>query len=100
MSHSSSGSKNDQSMDINELLFLEGMSYFYLNEAQKALKYLKKIEESKLSKAKAIEIRFYLGNIYETLEDLEKAYQQYFSIRYAYPNPKVINKRLEKIIKS
>ena len=59
-------------MDINELLFLEGMSYFYLNEAQKALKYLKKIEESKLSKAKAIEIRFYLENIYETLEDQKK----------------------------
>ena len=90
--------KNDKSTDMNELLFFEGMSYFYLNESQKALKYLKKIDENKLSKAKAIEVRFYLGNIYETLEDLEKAYQQYFSIRYAYPNPKVINTRLEKII--
>ena len=90
--------KSDKAMDINDLLFLEGLSYFYLNEPQKALKFLKKIDENKLTKSKAIEVRFYLGNIYETLEDLERAYQQYFSIRYAYPNPKVINTRLEKII--
>ena len=44
-----------------------------------------------------INTKFLIANIYETTEDLRKAYEIYYSIMGDYPNPEVIKNRLESI---
>lgn len=44
-----------------------------------------------------VQAKFILANIYETKEELKKAYNIYYSILGEYPNAQVIKNRLESI---
>ncbi len=44
-----------------------------------------------------VRTKFLLGNVYETTEELDKAYDIYYSLLGEYPNPEVIKNRLKSI---
>lgn len=77
--------------------FYLGQIYSYEVEYDMAIESWEKSLEVERDSAQKIETKFYIANIYEQQNKLEKAYKYYYSIIDFYPNPEIIKKRLEKI---
>ena len=84
----------------------EKRAYFYLGlvkfsnkEWQEAISYWKQYLKRKIKKSEIVETKFLLANSYETIEELQKAYDIYYSLLGEYPNSKIIKNRLEAIYK-
>ena len=81
-------------------------SYFHLGLVEfnskrwkKAIDYWNHYLKLENKEEELIEAKFLLANTYETMENLEKAYEIYYSILEEYPNQEVIRNRLKSVYK-
>ncbi len=86
--------KNKYSKDAYYYL---GMIHFEKKNWKKAIFYWEEHLRREYRRDKFIETKFLIANVYETIEDLNKAYRIYYSILGEYPNTKVIQNRLDAI---
>ena len=86
--------------------YFQNKSYYYLGlikfnsqEWQNAVNYWLNYLKKETKKSELTETKFLLANAYETMEELQKAYDIYYSLLGEYPNSKVIKNRLESVYK-
>lgn len=80
-----------------ESAFELGLIYYEMSRWEDALKYWAKYIEIEKRKDKIAWVKFLMANIYETREELEEAYELYYSILGEYPNTDVLKERLRSI---
>lgn len=84
----------------NESHYYLGRMYFQLHEYDTSIKYLSlflSISDKGESHLKTLIVdgKFLLANAYETIENLDMAYEIYYSLLKSYPNPQIIKNRLQ-----
>ena len=82
---------------FKEGYYLFGYSYFQNKEWSKAIGYFKEYLKYETRRDRVVNVKFLIGNCYETLERLKSAYNIYYSILGEYPNNAVIQDRLESV---
>ena len=76
-----------------------GMAKFSAKKWKEAISYWREYLRRETKKNKIIETKFLLANTYETMEELQKAYDIYYSLLGEYPNSQVIKNRLQSVYK-
>lgn len=76
-----------------------GLLEFQRKEWNKAIGFLKEYIKREKRRDNITQAKFLIGNAYETMEQLKKAYNIYYSILGEYPNTIVIQNRLNSIYK-
>ncbi len=81
---------------VDSYYYIALISYYKKNwaDAIKKLEFYLKIEKSK---NKIVYAKYLIANSYEMKEDLQSAYNIYYSILNTYPNPEVIKQRLNSL---
>ncbi len=79
--------------------FQLGLSNFYKKKWKNTIKYWTDYLRREKRKNNLVQTKFLLANAYETSEQLEKAYDAYYSILGEYPNTEVIKNRLKSLYK-
>lgn len=74
-----------------------GNAYFQKKEWQLAVNYWLDYIKKETRRDNLVQAKFLIANAYETMEELQKAYNLYYSILGEYPNTEVIRSRLESI---
>lgn len=74
-----------------------GMIHFYEKDWQKAVDYWIEYLRRETKKDELIKTKYLMANAYETMEELQKAYDIYYSLLGEYPNPQVIKDRLKSL---
>ena len=77
--------------------YILGQSYFQNKDWNKAIGFFKEYLKREKRRDKIVNVKFLIGNCYETLEKLKNAYNIYYSILGDYPNTKVIQDRLKSV---
>ena len=78
-------------------LYQLGLLAFENKQWKDAIKYWNEYNQQETRKDNIVATKFLMANAYETMEDLEKAYNLYYSILGEYPNPEVVKNRLNAI---
>lgn len=78
-------------------IFELGSLHFLKEEWQKAVDYWSEYIKKEKRRDNIVQAKFLMANAYETMEDLQKAYNIYYSILGEYPNTQVIQNRLRSI---
>ncbi len=78
-------------------LYQLGLLSFENKQWKDAIKYWKEYNQQETRKDSIVATKFLMANAYETMEDLENAYNLYYSILGEYPNPEVVKNRLNAI---
>ncbi len=74
-----------------------GQIRFYEQNWKEAVFYWEQYTEKEQRKDRLVQVKFLMANAYETDEQLEKAYNLYYSLIGDYPNQEIIQKRLESL---
>ena len=74
-----------------------GIVSFKKKQWKIAINYWNKYIKKEKRQDNIVRTKFLMANAYETIENLEKAYNIYYSILGEYPNTKVIKNRLNAI---
>jgi tetratricopeptide (TPR) repeat protein len=74
-----------------------GNAYFQKKEWQTAVNYWLDYIKKETRRDNLVQAKFLIANAYETMEELQKAYNLYYSILGEYPNTEVIRSRLQSI---
>lgn len=74
-----------------------GLTNFYLSDWDAAINYWFEFLKREKRKDKIVQAKFLIANAYESAEKLKEAYNIYYSIIGEYPNPDVIEKRLNSL---
>ncbi len=77
--------------------YYAGMLYYQKKEWIKAVRYWKKYISKENRRDNIIQAKFLIANAYETMEELKKAYNLYYSILGEYPNTSVVQNRLNSV---
>lgn len=78
-------------------IFELGSLHFLKEEWQLAIDYWSDYIKKEKRRDNVVQAKFLMANAYETMEDLQKAYNIYYSILGEYPNTQVIQNRLRSI---
>lgn len=78
-------------------IFELGSLHFLKEEWQTAIDYWSDFIQKEKRRDNIVQAKFLMANAYETMEDLQKAYNIYYSILGEYPNTEVIQNRLRSI---
>lgn len=76
-----------------------GLSYFYKKSWEQANEFWFEYLKRESRKDRIIKTKFLIANAYESSEKLKEAYNIYYSILGEYPNPDVIQNRLNSLYK-
>ncbi|MEX0798341.1 MAG: hypothetical protein WD025_02800 [Bacteriovoracaceae bacterium] len=87
---------NDEEVRADAYYYL-GLTHFYLSEWDTAVNYWFEFLKREKRKDKIVQVKFLIANAYESAEKLKEAYNIYYSIIGEYPNPDVIEKRLNSL---
>lgn len=74
-----------------------GLGRFYLRKWDSAVNYWFEYLKREKRKDKIVQVKFLIANAYESAEKLKEAYNVYYSIIGEYPNPGVIQSRLNSL---
>ena len=74
-----------------------GITYFNQKKWKRAIFLWKEYLKREKRRDNIIQTKFLMGNAYETMENLKKAYDLYYSILGEYPNTEVLQNRLNAI---
>ena len=74
-----------------------GMIYFQTKKWKKAIRYWQEYIKRENRRDSIVQTKFLVANAYETMEQLKKAYNIYYSILGEYPNTEVLKNRLNAI---
>lgn len=74
-----------------------GLGNFYSRDWDSAINYWFEVLKREKRKSKIVQVKFLIANAYESAEKLKEAYNIYYSIIGEYPNPEVIEKRLNSL---
>ncbi|MBC99707.1 MAG: hypothetical protein CME63_18325 [Halobacteriovoraceae bacterium] len=77
--------------------YYEGLIYFELKNWKLAVSSWNEYLKRETRKDNIVQTKFLMANAYETMEELKKAYNLYYSILGEYPNTEVIQNRLKAI---
>lgn len=83
----------------NRAFYYLGLVKFNSKQWKEATIYWLDYLKRETKKSEIAETKFLLANAYETMEELQKAYDIYYSILGEYPNSQVIKNRLESVYK-
>lgn len=78
-------------------IFELGSLHFLKEEWQVAIDYWSEYIKKEKRRDNIVQAKFLMANAYETMEELQKAYNIYYSILGEYPNTQVIQNRLRSI---
>ncbi len=78
-------------------IFQIGLVHFHNKHYKKSIDEWREYVRIEKRRDNIIQAKFLMANAYETMEDLKKAYNLYYSILGEYPNTKVIKNRLDSI---
>ena len=78
-------------------IFALALIHFHAKEYLRAVKKWKEYIKVEKRRDNIIQAKFLMANSYETMEDLKRAYNIYYSILGEYPNTKVVRDRLDSI---
>ena len=87
---------SDHKHYIPSIYFL-GLINFQKKKWRRAISYWKNYIQIETRSAQLVQVKFLMANAYETMEELKKAYNVYYSILGEYPNVEVIQNRLNSI---
>ncbi len=90
-------SKNPSHEFSSRSFYFLGTIEFRKKDWRKAGDFLLDYLRRETNKDHVIQAKYLLANTYETLEELDKAYNIYYSLLGEYPNPQVIRNRLRSI---
>lgn len=76
-----------------------GLAYFYKRQWENANNYWFEYLKRETRKDRIVQTKFLIANAYESSEKLKEAYNIYYSILGEYPNPDVIQSRLNSLYK-
>lgn len=74
-----------------------GLGKFYTSSWDEAVSYWFEYLKREKRKDKIVQVKFLIANAYESAEKLKEAYNIYYSIIGEYPNPEVIESRLNSL---
>ncbi len=77
--------------------YFEGLIYFDLKDWNQAVEAWNDYLKRETRRDNIVQTKFLMANAYETMEELKKAYNLYYSILGEYPNTEVIQNRLKAI---
>lgn len=80
-----------------ESFYYLGLGHFYLGEWDAAISFWFEFLKREKRKDKIVQVKFLIANAYESAEKLKQAYNIYYSIIGEYPNPGVIESRLNSL---
>ena len=83
----------------NKAYYYLGLIKFNSQKWQNAIEHWLNYLGKETKKNEITETKFLLANAYETMEELQKAYDIYYSLLGEYPNSQVIKSRLESVYK-
>ncbi len=89
--------KNPDTPIADKVLYQLGNVFFMEGSSKEAVKVLEVASDKYKESPLYTEMLFTMGNAYEEMGQNDKAMQVYKSIRYTYPNPRVVEKKLEKL---
>ena len=81
---------------VSSIYYL-GLIQFQKEQWKKAIGYWKKYIQREQNQDNVVQTKFLMANAYETMEELKKAYNLYYSILGKYPNVNVVKNRLKSI---
>jgi len=81
----------------DKVLYQLGNVFFMEGSSKEAVQVLKVASEKYKDSPLANEMIFTMGNAYEEMGQNDNAMQAYKAIRYTYPNPRVVEKKIEKL---
>lgn len=89
--------KNPQTPIADQVLYELGKAFFMEGSMRESAEVLEVAVEKYPDSPLNNEMKFTLANAYEEMGVLDKAMQIYKGIRSSYPNPKVVEKKIEKL---
>ena len=89
--------KNRKHEYLMKAYYYEGLIYFELKDWDAAVNAWNEYLQKENRRDNIVQTKFLMANAYETMEELKKAYNLYYSILGEYPNTKVIQNRLKAI---
>ena len=89
--------KNSQHDFFIQSLYEMGMYYFVRKQWAQSIAFLERYIKHEKTENKITQAKFLMANAYETMDDLKKAYDVYYSLLATYPNIEVIKNRLSSI---
>lgn len=90
-------SRNSKSEIGIESFYYLGLAKFYVKDWDAAVNYWFEFLKREKRKDKIVQAKFLIANAYESAEKLKEAYNIYYSIIGEYPNPEVIENRLNSL---
>ncbi len=88
--------KTDHKYHIQSF-YQRGMNYFLMGRWSFAVTYWGHYIQNEKNESYVTQTKFLMANAYETMEDLKKAYEIYYSLLTTYPNIEIIKNRLSSI---
>lgn len=88
---------NGSHKHLTKSFYYIGKIFFSQKEWAKAIKYWNEYLKRERRKDNMVQVKFLMANAYETMEELKKAYDIYYSILGEYPNTEVVQNRLNSI---
>lgn len=89
--------RNRKSTYATKSLYYLGMVYYQKKEWKNAVRYWTMYIANENRRENIIQAKFLVANAYETMEELKKAYDLYYSILGEYPNTSVVQNRLNAV---
>jgi tetratricopeptide (TPR) repeat protein len=89
--------KEKQVKYIKEANYYIGLAHFYKQQWVQAREYWFEYLKIETRKDKIVNTKFLIANAYESSEHLKEAYNIYYSILGEYPNPEIIQSRLNSL---
>lgn len=82
---------------FNDSFYQLGLANFLVKDWKKAILYWNEYIKRESNRRKVVRTKFLIANAFESMEQLKKAYNIYYSILGEYPNTKVVQNRLKSI---
>ena len=89
--------KNPDTPVADKVLYQLGNIFFMEGSSKEAIEVLKVASEKYKDSPLFTEMQFTMANAYEEMGQIENAMKIYKTIRYTYPNPRVVEKKIEKL---
>ncbi|MCE9624463.1 MAG: tetratricopeptide repeat protein [Deltaproteobacteria bacterium] len=89
--------KNPDTPVADKVLYQLGNIFFMEGSSKEAVEVLKVASEKYKDSPLLTEMQFTMANAYEEMGQIDNAMKIYKAIRYTYPNPRVVEKKIEKL---
>ncbi|OFZ14226.1 MAG: hypothetical protein A2X86_05075 [Bdellovibrionales bacterium GWA2_49_15] len=89
--------EDQDSRTAGKSLYYLGLMSFIKKEYLVAIDFWKEYLKVETNKESIVQTKFLIANAYETIEELKKAYNLYYSLMGEYPNTEVLKQRLTSI---